>query len=376
MSTNQLRIRFKLSLKRWDLDHLTQKWVLFHRWLPNGRDDAIEQTFPDENVKISFWFERHGYVKDKMIQFELDRNEIPDEVMDRQAVLESGPLYGCVTIDDVSETVIGAIVAQKRGDTDYVAFAKRVIKKYLQPELSRVVQIVRYYFGQYWIRNFETWDSGQVSLGRYCQRLGLEVSVDGGRNWLEFVPDEPTSAPIEVTLDFVHPRLLMSQDDWGRLRKSFSDIPTPSLALQVLNYGHEILDQGNTRHALVEIITALELTVNEFMRRTIDGADAITNAVQSFYDRPLKEKVVTLCIASGTDRQDLEHTLQAIQARHDLVHEAKQPQSNCKSWLRATLRICASLSEGPAFKFPPDNTGNRLVGDPAQWAKLYERREY
>lgn len=374
MNTNQIVIRYKLTLKRWDLDDLFHDWVLFHRWLPDGPDDAITHMSSDGNTKTAFWFERHGYVGGEGIQFELDRHDVSDEVMDRQAVLESGPLHARVTIDDVKTEVIEAVRERKRGDPDYVTFAKRLIKEHLYPALSNFTRTIRYHFGQYWIRDFESWDSRQESLGRYCKNLSMEASVDDGRTWLEFIPNEPTSGGMQFTLEFVHPKLFITRDDWKELQMTFANIPEPSVAVQVLNYAHELLDQGHLRHALVEIVTALEIAVNDFMRRATGGKGIAADAAQSFYDTPLPAKVATICLARDVDRQDLDLTLDAIKARNCLVHEAKQPPDECKTSIRAALRVCASFLEGPFFKFPPNNTGNTLVEDTTQWSKQYERR--
>lgn len=259
MTIEQLDIKFRVQLERWDSD-IKCKWIQFHRWLPNGRDDAIEYESADKKVKIALWFERHGYIRDKFIEFELDRHEVPDAVMDRQMRLESGPLYGYVTVSDVPLGVAEAVRDEHKGDAEYVAFAKSLVKSHVQPLLSRFSNVVKHYFGQYWIRDFSQWDSRCESIGNYCDDLGMRASIDGGTTWHPFIADaHPRTFTANVLLPNPINRSLIDRDDWEFLKRSLNDVPESTLALQVLRYGHELLDQGNLRHSLVEVVTALEI---------------------------------------------------------------------------------------------------------------------
>lgn len=371
---NQLCIRLNLDLGRTDLEHAFHEWAVFHRWLPNGRHDAVEYLIPSEGAKIEFWFEREGRVQDSFVVFERGRHDVPEDVMDRQATLESGPLYVMLTIDNVPDAVMKAISEERAGDHDYEAFGKIVAKRLLQPPLSKFLGILRCYFGQYWICSVGPWDSRCESLGRYCKRLGLEVSIDGGGSWRQFLPNEPLATPQGIALRFVHPLLFISRGDWETLRKDFAAFAEPSVPVRALNFGHELLDQGHLRAALVEIITALEITADEFIRRSSGAATSTIDAVRTFYDAPLKEKVATLSLALSVDTDDLGSTLRAIQARNALVHESREPPGECEEWLRATLRLCSSFLPNLPLKFPPINTGNQLVGEIDQWERIYARR--
>lgn len=44
--------------------------AVFHRWLPDGKNDAIELDVDDPNGKLKVWFERCGYTGDEKIIFD------------------------------------------------------------------------------------------------------------------------------------------------------------------------------------------------------------------------------------------------------------------------------------------------------------------
>ena len=44
------------------------KGPLFHRWLPDGRQDSIVLATKDPNTKLEVWFERRGYADGNFIR--------------------------------------------------------------------------------------------------------------------------------------------------------------------------------------------------------------------------------------------------------------------------------------------------------------------
>src|SRR5258706_13960295 len=89
---------------------------IFHRWLPDGKTDAITLGVTDPNVKLKVWFDRLGYVKESgFIQFEYHRAEVDLDVMSRQALLQGGPLCGLLEINGLSDDEIDAIRENKTG---------------------------------------------------------------------------------------------------------------------------------------------------------------------------------------------------------------------------------------------------------------------
>lgn len=83
-----IQIRFVLRLE-------SEKFhgPAFHRWLPNGENDAINLVANNENTSLKIWFKRFGYTDD-MVQFSLDHNSIEETVLRRQGILQGGPLFG------------------------------------------------------------------------------------------------------------------------------------------------------------------------------------------------------------------------------------------------------------------------------------------
>lgn len=249
---------------------------LFHRWLPNGEDDALTLVSTDSDVDISVWFERRGYLDFRdLIQFDYHRKEVDEALVTQQAVLDAGPLLGSLTIRNVDQETI-TILREDEGDKkedgedkkEYVALGKRIIGL-LEPILSSLIDILQVRFGHYWIAPFEKWDSRRRSLGAYCHGvLKLQYSLDNGKQWRDFIPNARTGyvhltaiAPGKKTFS-----QYLTQNDWLGLRDLVDSGYKPSIASNALILAHELSDSGNYRQAFPEGITALELALSELFR--------------------------------------------------------------------------------------------------------------
>jgi hypothetical protein len=42
----------------------------FHRWLPNGEEDAIQLETGDSNSNLRVWFKRRGVIKNGFVEYD------------------------------------------------------------------------------------------------------------------------------------------------------------------------------------------------------------------------------------------------------------------------------------------------------------------
>lgn len=136
---------------------------------------------------------------------------------------------------------------------------------------------------------------------------------------------------------------------------------SPSLAAVMLARAHRFLDEGYLRQALVEGVSCLEIALEEFMRERIGSASILKKSLSSFWDLPLRTRIVSIAGTLGTKYlQGIEPTLKAIDNRNKVVHEGWTPPDTANVELRALLNSVARLLPGPSFRFPSSRAGNRL----------------
>jgi hypothetical protein len=351
---------------------------LFHRWLPDGEQDAIVLPSADPGAILKVWFERRGFVDDSgFIRFSWPRREVDPEIMSRQGILTAGHLLGLLELKNLTDQESVALRDNKIGDSHYVALGKRIVKKLVYPTVARFLNILSTNYGQYWIGPLKEWDSRKESLGHYCSyTLNLKWSLDGGVTWSEFQPDRD-HPPIVFEMGEGFEEYL-TKKDWEELRKIVQTEYNPSLVSSVLSCAHQFLDQGNLRYALIEGVSALEIALHEFFRqKLVTDAKSLLNLLSPFWEQSLSQQIIVVATAIGTiPLENIKHTVAAIDMRNKVIHEGWNLHQDKKEIIAGMLNtvvvlLSASFS-GPKFKFPPD-TGSNAIRSPEVWESHYSR---
>ncbi len=367
-------IRLEVDFKQWGP---RAHGPYFHRWLPNGKEDALVLNTGDPSAKLVVWFERLGFKRDEEIIFDYKRREVDAEAMRKQGVIEAGPLWGSLEVTKISQEELAALKGNKSGDSNYIALGKRILQL-ICPPVSRFLNVIRVNYGQYWVKELEKWDSRKESLGRYCGskiNLGLEWSLDGGEIWTKFEPDQP-SATLTVVMsldrDFTD---YLSLQDWQEIEQAVNEGYEPSLAALLATRAHQLADQGNLKHALIEGVSALEVGVEDFMRQALKDDDYLQKSAQAFWNLPLSSQMIAVLATLGTiPLEDLVLAVKAVEMRNKIVHDGWDPPDTAKGEMTALLRSIAALLPGPSFRFPTINPGNKIM--PAEeWCKISEGKE-
>jgi len=184
-------LKFTIRLKNLEFDNFSDpNGALFHRWLPDGKDDAIDIPIDHKRNKIKIWFERHGYIKEGWVKFDRSKSEIDPTIMDRQLKLDAGPLHGEAVYTDITKEERNAVKKNLQDGEEYVKLGKRIIS-FLYPPISNFISILRIQYGQYWLPEIEPWDSRNVTLGSYCSStFNLHWSTNKGKSWSRFIPTQ------------------------------------------------------------------------------------------------------------------------------------------------------------------------------------------
>lgn len=354
--------RFAIDLCEYSIPpFLRRRGPLFHRWLPDGEKDAIVLDIRRLKAKLKLWFERRGFVKDGQIRYDIKRREVDSDIMIKQGVLEAGPLMGLLSGYVLSEKELAALQKDKRGDPEYEALGKKVINLVYR-EVSRFTCIIRRNYGQYWVRELEKWDSRKDTLGRYCSViLNSEWSLDDGKTRHPFVPNDPVGN-MYITVYSIKKRFekYISEKDWQRLADYYRKKYTPPPSANILLRAHELLDQGNLRHAFIEGTSALEVALSEFMHERLRGSEIIEKSLNSFYQLNLASQLTGIAITLGLELQEIENATKAIEIRNHIVHENYEPPPSSKDKLQGLMNVTASLIPGPNIRFPTANPGNAV----------------
>lgn len=362
-----IQITFRTSLS----DPAVDPWFryrgpVFHRWLPNGEMDALVIDLPGMAASIRLWFERRGYVDSGgFIQYAPDRREVDESVIPRQALLEAGVLFGRITLERVPDDEYEAVCNDETGSKAYVRFGKRVVTKILDPTLDSFVRTLRDTYGQHWIDRPLSFDSRSYSLGQYCHLLRMNwfTSCSEGK----FIPDERSGASLVFHASRIPYEEYLDEAAWRRIGELLNGSHEPSSYLAITSRARRLLDEGRIEHAVVELVTALEIAIDEYLRFRLGGRKEFKVAANRFAQLSIASQVVVLAGLLGVNDRDVEATLNIIETRHKIVHEGERAPAATNDALVGTLNTLRQLSIGETPRFPPVFHGNELRANPKSW---------
>src|SRR5262249_16254386 len=113
------------------------------------------------------------------------------------------------------------------------------------------------------------WDSRVLSLGAYCRSCWRMQWSTETEPRAPFEPDElHHTIPVKGPLRFSE---FLTHQDWHELATRCSSGEQPTVTPYLLHRCHRLSDTGETRYALIEGCSALEIAVEDFVRRKCDG---------------------------------------------------------------------------------------------------------
>lgn len=366
-----LKLGLRLLLESSDIpEFIRPTGALFHRWLPDGRSDAILLTEKSATIQVSVWFERRARNQNGFLEWDSKGIDFDTAIMSRQYKLDAGILFGEVLISDITDAEQSAIrthaikIGEPFGqqfsadDAVYVALGRRLVNA-LHPPLSRFIDTLRTQYGQYWLRPVRPWDSRRQTLGSYCSNLALSWlnELSGDSFWFL-----PTNSGVTFTVQrkpMREEQEYLTEEDWRRLQRE-PVTEDASSAVQFLSLSHAAIANGNQRQAFVEAGTAIEFIVWHKLRRSGDPK-SIESAIMGQLDRsPLTNLVAIALRLSGFAAADIELVLHAIAVRNRVVHDGDHPSRDEIDVLRHSLVVLAKLLGLPEFKQPILDAGNAM----------------
>ncbi|WP_113922489.1 hypothetical protein [Cognataquiflexum aquatile] len=365
-----LKLKFKIQLHNHENETPNQiKGPGFHRFLPNGRYDRIECKLSKLNGKISFWFEQRGVLYENFIRYDPEKKLKEKQVISRQGILDGGELFGELELLNLSENVYAALSNNSFGNHDYISLGKKVVNEITEHSIL-FINILRNVFKQYWISELEVWDSQSKSLGAYCKwNLSLKFSLNNGRTWSEFIPDaEKHILKFDSQISFNYSGFI-SKSDWLLIKKLFLAGYETSIASVFISKAHETCQNGDLKNAFIGAVTALEIALEQKIKKNPNLSKIVLESIQSFKSLPLKSQFGIFALElKSLESSEIETSIQAINIRNKVVHDGYVPLKSETLILYSLLTSISKIIGEPVTKFP-SNKGQNAIQSIDNWEK-------
>lgn len=360
-------------------DETKSNGPLFHRWLPDGEEDALYLDTGRQDYDLKVWFDRQDYSTG------MGENDYP---LSNHGALDAGPLKGKLEKKNLSESETKAIKesdvdknvtldihldnqnsseSTKKQETDsdrYFELGKNIYEYFLYPCISRFLNVLRVDYGQYWIREMPEWDSRETSLGRYYRHeLFAKWSLDGGENWSYFVPNKPLIRINHERNDEEYQKFI-TEEDWYNLpnkadeRENGDSLNTSE---DLLVETHRLNNNGKFKLAFIRGVTLLEVATERVVEPRLEKYTSVIEGSLSIKEiKPnlggLKYLVAIVATPlENTTESEIEKTLQAIDTRNHIVHEDESmpDKSESQEQLLALLSVARSIMSREEINLPP-----------------------
>ncbi|MGE4536164.1 MAG: hypothetical protein AB7D37_03710 [Desulfovibrio sp.] len=338
---------------------------LFYRWLPNGLADSIKVNIGCKGTVLELYFIQAGISQGGFFSYNDDAS-IQDghNLIPHQACLDAGPLFVKLTLNDYSKDGLNAIVNSDTETEAYFQFSKQVIKL-IYPHISKLTSILKYRYGQYWILDFDKFDSRKSSLQRYCtQYLHLHWSSDSGNTWNLLNPGllvpeiSPTACAEHEFQQYI------TKNDWIDLKSKFSENIDIREFYIFLIKAHRSFSSNNITQALIEAVQALEFSINIYLKHKISELGEMASSIEAFNSLSLTPKAAAvLCLTGKFSEQTIKDVLKCIRLRNAIVHEGTE-QNEIENSVKVSLLSAIPMLLGiENQKFPRPNIGNKIFND-------------
>ncbi len=339
-----MRFKFLIDLRNSDYNLIRGiQGPLFSKFLPNDKEDTIEIKIKDGLI-ISFWFERRGFHDESgFIRYKFKRKEINDSVISRQGIIEGGPLFGMLEFD---QEIPKDILKQTESDNEEIMRYTKIIVKIIAEETQKILDLLRFNFGQYWIVANINWDSRECNLGYHCQnRIGLKWFDEESETWNDLIPDKSQASisgiSINIKRDYSD---YMTSENWNKFKELIVTGHSPSLGQRHLINAFITLDSGDLVKAFIDAVTALEIALDKYYKSIKDKSQKIGDLFNRIKDLGNKEQLINIFVDNKTITTiELENAIDAIDIRNKIVHEAYVAIAGDRVKLEVLLKLISIL---------------------------------
>jgi ribosomal protein L28 len=332
----------------------------FKRWLPNGKYDAV--VVPTKNGRVKLWFNRKAIRnEDGEFKYVYKNTEVLNESdLKKQELFDGGPLFGEFEVENVSNEIIDSLANNNNDSKVLIDFSKSILIQ-ISDTSHRFVEIIRSHFGQSWLSPFPRFDikcTKKGHINNFCHGIQLQYRIGEGEKWSFFEPDDGTFGLVALMGDYEG---YLSRQDWSDLKRLSAEKFELSTASYLISSIMERYRERDIEATIFELVTAIEISLKEFVRVKIVGTDDKFNerTLNSFNSIGLGPKIALACTLSGfSNIEDIEKVIELVDIRNTYTHEGIVTEKEIKSHFSSALKVINHFNSGPEFKYLSSSPGN------------------
>ncbi len=320
--------------------------LTFTRWRPLG--DADEIVFDTENLRLKLWFDKDciHHISDGEVEQHINVLAIQVKV-DVEVKVIRPELLTYIRNRDCSQLPESS---EQQLQEEYDDLAWAILELSLNT-VNRMLNYVKSKWGQFWLLDYEL---DRRNLYSYFTKFKGKATTDG-KQWFRFRP----TAIVSSVIEWPQEKRFVNKDGWNEIRE-YVCTPTQrhSFVFSLLAIAEAFAANGQSRVAITEAYTALEIAIHNFARNPIAnsafapalreriGIDTLSEQVNRCgITKSISYLLPVIIPESVLPNSVLAGCREAIQQRQNIVHQGQREVKDVvlKKCLKDIRQMCEIL---------------------------------
>ena len=339
-----LRVQLKIPIESEPL--ISTPAMIFSHWLPIGKTNGI--SLVEDGVELLFWFD---------IKSTWWASQPKEENLRNHVNVLAHYILADVTVRKVSNELAGYMrdrdfskapnSAEAHLQKEYELLGCQVLTVVIK-RFNKLIAFGRAYKGQYWLQEYVT---GGDQLYRYFSQFKAKATINKGKEF-RFQP----AAFQRISAELTPQHHYIKKDEWNDITEFVAGEHRAPLVLEQLARADQLAGNGYDRSALMEAVSALEVSISEFGRAQNSDGKLATVLGPRLGIKELGKQInhmglsgtiryllPTILPESVLSKDVLSQCRKAIEERQNVVHNGKRQVSNVEELISGIQTLCLIL---------------------------------
>ncbi|WP_078082935.1 hypothetical protein [Microbulbifer mangrovi] len=236
--------------------------IHFFKWIPEDLSDAIVINDGSKNVSISIdkscVTSLHELTEERIsnwVNILVSKLIVNVEVVDVDDDFAAFIFNESITTSETHDNPQSARNRHGKLKERYECLGVEVAQLSVKA-VNRLISYARNVKGQYWLTEYKF---TRDMLGNLNNRFHAKAKIDDG-GWFHWRPSNVTVLNGRILPD----ELAIKSDEWAGVSQFVTGSIRPNLVFELLANSEQLFDGGHMRSAIIEVVSALEVSVSKF----------------------------------------------------------------------------------------------------------------
>lgn len=345
--------------------------LFFDKWLPEESNAIIVEKNTKFKFLVKIWFDYSCMSPDFLSIVEMIKTVDNTQELDN-FIKEANKIVNKINVDvevqDLSNEAIDFFfqrnrkyfadkimdIESQKNEEYFVDLENEIINSTVEV-INRFLSYLRNYKRQYWIKEYE---KKYDYIENFFKKNSAKITLNKNE-WIDLYPRNRGRG--KCTID-KNDEVRLKEEEWLEVKKFVSSGKKVDLVMELLVNADSLAFNSNARNAIIEAVTALEISLNDFASQP-NYLDLLhPDAIQRIEGKNLKSLVEKLGLRGSINvllpilfSEKIQNKLlkdceKAVELRNNIIHHGKRKVDNQKviEMIESIRQLCTLLKQSSA----------------------------